>query len=127
MSNIIASTLSSEVIACFFTTYNALGFGFSESIYANALSVELRSRNMDVLREVPIEVVYRGVPVGVYRLDITVNGRILIEIKATKALCDADERQLLSYLKATNIEIGYLLHFGPTPEFQRRIYTNDRK
>lgn len=91
------------------------------------MAVELRFRGLDVVREVPSEVVYRGVPVGFYRADMTVNECLLIEIKATKTITDADERQLLNYLKASRIEVGLLLHFGPKPSFRRLTYTNERK
>ena len=56
-----------------------------------------------------------------------VEDRVLIEVKSTKAITDADIRQLVNYLKASNAEVGLLLHFGPTPQVKRRIFTNDRK
>ena len=104
-----------------------LGFGFLEGIYTSALAVELGHRGLAVVREAPIEVFYRGVLVGRYRLDMTVEDRVLVEAKATKTVSQADERQLLNYLKATNYEVGLLLHFGPTPGFRRLVYANQRK
>jgi GxxExxY protein len=98
-----------------------------EGSYANALAVELRSKGLSVRREVPIEVVYRGVPVGMYRVDLIVEESVLVEVKSTKTVSDADFRQVLNYLKATDLEVGFLLHFGPKPRFRRLIYTNDRK
>jgi GxxExxY protein len=115
------------VLAAFFTVYRELGYGFLEAVYVNALYVELTKCGIDVKREVLTEVLYAGVSVGTYRIDVLVAGRIMIEVKSTKTLSDADERQLLNYLKATNIEVGFLLHFGPEPRFRRRILTNDRK
>ena len=70
---------------------------------------------------------YQGVSVGIYRIDLVVSNRIMLEVKSTKTISDGDERQLLNYLKATTIEVGFLLHFGPRPQFRRRILTNDRK
>ena len=70
---------------------------------------------------------YQGVSVGTYRIDLLVSNRIMLEVKSTKTISDGDERQLLNYLKATTIEVGFLLHFGPEPRFRRRILTNDRK
>jgi GxxExxY protein len=102
-------------------------FGFPESIYSNALAVELDRRGLRVAREVPIEVVFDGVQVGRFRLDMVVEGLILVELKATAALSDGDTRQLLSYLKATDIEVGLLLHFGPSATFKRFVYSNERK
>lgn len=66
-------------------------------------------------------------PALMYRADLVVGARIMVEVKSTKTLTDADERQLLNYLKATSIEVGFLLHFGPQPRFRRLILTNDRK
>lgn len=123
----LEASITDQVIGAFFEVYKDLGYGFLEAVYANALSVELRSRGLELTREVPIQVVYRGVPVGTYRVDMIVEGRVLVEVKSAKALSEADERQLLNYLKATNVEVGFLLHFGPEPGFRRRIYTNDRK
>lgn len=82
------------------------GYGFLENAYANAPSVELRRVGVVVAREVPIEVVYEGVVVGLYRAAMIVGNRLLIEVKATKALTAADERQVLNYLRATNLELA---------------------
>lgn len=126
-SRLLHGDITEQVIGGFFDVYKDHGFGFLESIYANSLAVELRSRGLELAREVPIEVTYRGVPVGIFRYDMIVAGRVLVEIKSTKAITDADERQIQNYLKATNIEVGLLLHFGPSPQYRRFIYTNDRK
>jgi GxxExxY protein len=121
------SDVTGHAIGSFHVVYKDLGFGFLENVYSNAMAVELQFRGLKVTREMPTEVVYRGVPVGFYRADMTVNDVLLIEIKATKTISEADERQLLNYLKASHIEVGLLLHFGPKPAFRRLIYTNDRK
>jgi GxxExxY protein len=124
---LLEAVLSEQILAAFFYVYRALGFGFLESVYRNALAVHLGRMGLKVECEVPIEVVFDGVIVGRFRGDILVNGRILIEVKATKSLTDADDKQLMNYLKGTSIEIGYILHFGPTPQFRRKVFTNDRK
>ena len=123
----LEATLSAQVLAAFFKVYRELGYGFLEAVYVNALFVELTKRGMDVKREVLIEVMYQGVSVGTYRIDLLVSNRIMLEVKSTKTISDGDERQLLNYLKATTIEVGFLLHFDPEPRFRRRILTNDRK
>jgi GxxExxY protein len=123
----LEANLSEQVLAAFFEVYRELGYGFLEAVYINALFIELTKRGIDVRREVLVEVLYEGVSVGTYRIDLLVGNRIMIEVKSTKAIVDADERQLLNYLKATTIEVGFLLHFGPEPHFRRRILTNDRK
>jgi GxxExxY protein len=127
LSQMLEPRLSEQLLDSFFAVYREHGFGFLEGVYSNSMAVELQDLGLEVLREVPVEVSYRGVPVGRYRLDLVVNDRLLVEVKATKALTDADERQLLNYLRASRLEIGYLLHFGPVPAFRRFIYTNDRK
>ena len=124
---LLEAVLSEQILAAFFYVYRALGFGFLESVYCNALCVQLRKIGLDIQREVPIDVLFDGVVVGKFRADILVNNRILIEVKASKALTEADDKQLMNYLKGTRIEVGYLLHFGPTPQFRRKVFTNDRK
>jgi GxxExxY protein len=114
-------------LARFFRAYNGVGFGYSENVCRNALVVELQFLHIAVAREVPIEVVHRGVPIGRFRLDLVVDECVLVEVKATKGLIDADRRQIQSYLKATPIEVGLLFNFGPKPERERFIYTNDRE
>jgi GxxExxY protein len=70
---------------------------------------------------------YKGVGVGTFRVDVLVADAVLVEVKSTEALCDADERQLLNYLRATNIEVGMLLHFGPKARYRRFVYSNTNK
>ncbi len=114
--------LTNLVIGSFFHVYNDFGYGFLEAPYANALAVELRFRGLQVAREVPIELVYRGAVVGEYRADMIVCGRVLVEVKSNKCLIEADERQLQNYLKGSRIRVGLLLNFGPRPEFRRRVF-----
>lgn len=78
-------------------------------------------------RQRPIEVYYSGHQVGYYYADLVIDGLVIIELKCGEALCEAHEAQLLNYLKATDIEVGLLLNFGPRPEFRRKIFTNDKK
>lgn len=119
--------ISETLLDSFFFVYNEYGFGFLEAVYANALATELEYRGLHVQRQAPFELHHRGKEVGRYRADLLVENRIMIEVKSTQHLVEADERQLLNYLKATPIELGFLLHFGPNPRFLRRILTNDRK
>lgn len=121
------SELTEEIIGGFFAVYNALGYGFLEKVYANALKLELEKRRLKVLQEFPITVQYLGQEVGQYYADIIVNDLVIIEVKATKALAQEHEAQLLNYLKATPYEVGLLLNFGPKPEQKRRSFDNNRK
>ena len=123
----IEPELSKIIVDVFYIVYNKLGFGFLESVYKNALAIEFRKRGIRFEREVLIEALYDGMVVGTFRADFIVEERILLEIKSTKCLTDADDRQHLNYLRSSRVELGYLLHFGPRPQFRRLIFTNDRK
>lgn len=121
------SELTEEIIGAFFAVYNALGYGFLEKVYANALKFELERRGLKVKQEFPIVVHYLGQTVGEYFSDLIVDDLVIVEIKATKVLLQEHEAQLLNYLKATPHEVGLLLNFGPKPEQKRRSFDNTRK
>ena len=116
-----------KIIQAFYKVYNTLGYGFLEKVYENAMLIELSRMGLECKSQYPIRVFYETYPVGDYFADILVDDCIIIENKATEALVEANELQLINYLKATDIEVGLLLNFGKKPEFKRRIFTNDRK
>lgn len=115
--------LSHRIIGAFYYVYNGLGYGFLESVYRRALARELTRRGLNVAVDVPAEVRFDGEIVGVFKSDILVETRIVLELKAARALSPADEMQVLNYLRATDLELGILLHFGPKPQFRRFINT----
>lgn len=119
--------LTKQIIGGFYAVYNSLGYGFLERVYENALMIELRSRGLEPEQQKPITVYYRGEPVGEYFADIVVANMVIVELKAIQELGKAHEAQLLNYLKATTIEVGLLLNFGPKPEVRRKLYDNERK
>jgi GxxExxY protein len=119
--------ITSQIIAAFYAVYNKLGYGFLEKVYENALILELRKAGLKVLQQVPIEVCYDGQPVGEYFADLLVEDKVILEVKATEALIKAHENQLVNYLKATRLELGLVLNFGPEPQFKRKIFTNEHK
>jgi GxxExxY protein len=119
--------LTGQIIKAFYNVYNELGYGFLEKVYEKSLALELESIGLRVGRQRPINVFYLGRPVGDYYADLIVEGLVIIELKCAEALCEAHEAQLLNYLKATNVEVGLLLNFGPKPAFRRKIFTNDKK
>ncbi|MDF1581261.1 MAG: GxxExxY protein [Desulfuromonadales bacterium] len=121
------SSLTESIICCFYIVYNSLGYGFLEKVYENALALELKSRDMLVAQQFPIAVYYAGHIVGEYFSDLMVEDKILIEIKAVRSLMPEHEAQLLNYLRATDIEVGLLLNFGPDPEVRRKAFDNTRK
>ena len=114
--------LTEQVIKAFFKVYNTLGYGFSETVYQNALAIELRKRGFAVAPQAPIEVYYEGELVGEYFADLLVNGLVILELKAVGSLAAEHGTQLINYLKASRLEVGLVMNFGPKPEFQRRVF-----
>lgn len=98
-----------------------------EHVYGAALEQELQSRGHSVAREVSVQVFYKQRPLATLRLDLLVDGKVVVEIKSAYELHKAASRQVYSYLRATNLEVALLLHFGPRPSFFRMLLTNDRK
>lgn len=123
MGSLLHKEITEQVLASFFGVYDEHGFGFAEAVYQRSLVVELQLRGLEVGREVRTEIVYKGVPVGLYRADLIVSGKVLVEVKSIATLGPADERQVINYLKATGIVVGMLLNFGPRPQFRRLIYS----
>ena len=127
MTDYLHSDLTSGVIKAFYDVYNELGFGFLEKVYENALAMELRQRGFTVDQQAPLPVWYHGHQVGAYYADLVVNGCVILELKAAESLVEDHEKQLLNYLKASDIEVGLLLNFGHKPEVRRTIYETARK
>jgi GxxExxY protein len=119
--------LTEKIIGAFYKVYNTLGYGFSEKVYENALAIELRKLGLKVEQQARIVVYYESEVVGEYQADLVVNDVVIVELKAARQLADEHEAQLLNYLKATPIEVGLLLNFGPKAEIKRKVYDNERK
>lgn len=125
--HLLEAELTGSVIGSFFDVHRELGFGFREHIYALALERDLLARSHRVEREVAVMVYYRGEPIARQTLDMIVDEKVIIEIKATEQLHSSGTLQLFSYLCATNLEVGLLLHFGREPKFHRVICENRLK
>ncbi len=119
--------VTEAIIGCFYNVYNELGYGFLESVYEKAMMIELASLGIQVVNQYPISVAYHGKVVGEYKADLLVENKVIVEIKAASDLHDRFEAQLLNYLKATKIEVGLLINFGPKAKFYRRAYDNSNK
>lgn len=115
--------ITGEIISAFYAVYNELGFGFLESVYVRALSIELFQRRMNAAREVPVTVYYKGVTVGTYRADLVVADTVVVEVKSGDQVLEHDRPQLINYLRASNKEVGLLLYFGPKAILKRVIHT----
>jgi GxxExxY protein len=119
--------LTDKIIACFYQVYNDLGYGFLERVYQNALYYALVDEGLKCETEKMIKVYHNERVVGDYRADILVESKVLLELKSNEELNSANEKQLINYLKATEIEVGLLLNFGKRPQFKRKVFTNDNK
>jgi GxxExxY protein len=113
------SVLTRTIIAAFFAVYNTLGFGFLESVYLACLERELIKRGLRVAREVSVQVWYDGEPVAWQRLDLVIEGRVVVELKSTASLPPSATRQLYNYLRASRLRVGLVLHFGHRPHVHR--------
>jgi len=94
-----------RVIASCFKVHKALGAGFLEKVYENALVMELERNGLTVRQQAPISVEYEGVVVGEYFADILVDERVILELKANESLSKDHEVQLVNYLAATGLDI----------------------
>ena len=112
------------IIGAFYEVYNRLGFGFLEHVYSLALERELVERGHFVQREVVVTITYKGKPLTKQRLDMVVDECVVVENKSTAVLPQFTRRQTRNYLKASTLEVGLILHFGPTAKFYRIIQTH---
>ena len=114
--------LSSRIIGAAIEVHRELGPGFLEAIYEEALKVELPEQSMHCDSQKEIKIEYLGVEIGVHRLDLLVEKKIIVELKAVKELTDIHFAQLRSYLKAAGLRVGLLLNFAkPTLEIRRVV------
>ena len=119
--------ITDVTLKCFYDVYNELGYGFLETVYENALAIEIRNAGLSCLQQFSIPVYFKDHIVGNYFADLFVADKVLIELKAAESICEEHELQLLNYLKATNIEVGLLLNFGKKPQFKRKVFSNNYK
>lgn len=119
--------LTRRIIGVFFEVYNELGHGFLESVYVEALALALRQAGLTVKREFPLTVRFRNRVVGEFRADLVVAGAVLVEAKACQCLHPSHQAQALNYLRATVLEVGLLLNFGPRPSVKRLLFDNPLK
>ena len=119
---IIYKELSYAIIEACMEVHTILGPGFTEKLYEEAVIREIAKRSIAFERQKLIEVFYKGDKIGEYRLDIVVDNKIILELKAVAELNSTFEAQLFSYLKATNLKLGILINFGKKKlEFKRIV------
>ena len=124
---LIEGALTSSIIGAFYEVYNTLDFGFREDVYKSALEKELHALGHDVQREVRVVVHYKGEPIAVQIIDMLVDGKCVVEAKSSADLRPSWGRQLQNYLRATDLEVGLLLHFGLEAKFYRLVELRSKK
>jgi len=116
--------LTKNIINAAYNVYNALGKGFLEKVYENALTIELKEKGINVIQQAPIITLYKNKIVGDYIADLLIEEKVIVELKAIKELKKIHEVQLVNYLAATKIELGLLLNFGENFELKRKIFSH---
>ena len=112
--------LTHRIIGACFTVQREFGYGFLEAVYRRSIAVELQYLGIPVEQEVRYELFHRGVSVGVYKADL-VAGQVLIETKAGPTIPEGSQAQLLNCLSASRLQLGLLVHFGPTGAVIKRL------
>lgn len=114
--------LTGEIIGAFHGVYMALGCGFLEKVYENALGFEFEDRKLGFKSQAPIKIGYKGRIAGDYFADFIVEDKVIVEVKAKGELNGVDEMQLLNYLKGAGVRVGLLVNFGGKRlEFKRMV------
>jgi len=105
--------ISYKIRGAIFDVYNGLGAGLLESVYVAALEWELIKQGLEVKREVPVPVHYKEVKMDLgFRLDLLIDNKVIIEVKSVEKLAEVHHKQVLTYLKITNLKLGILVNFN---------------
>jgi GxxExxY protein len=119
--------LTAKIIRVYYDVYNELGHGFLGAVYERSMTLALQDAGLQAHAQASIPVTFRGHVVGEYRADILVEDKILVELKAVRALATEHYAQVIHYLRATPIEGGLLFNFGSSPSFKRFLLDNVSK
>jgi GxxExxY protein len=124
---IVEKDLSFKIMKAAFEVHNQLGPGFLESLYEQAMAIELKSQGMDVVHQKHVVVRYKGQVIGEHILDAVINKMVILEYKAVSELAPIHEQQALSYLKATGLPLAIVINFGTTRvQFSRVVNTKGK-
>jgi len=123
---IIEKELSYQIIQAAYEVFNALGPGFVEKIYEGGMYEELLRRNHKVERQKRIPIYFKGKQIGIHVLDLLVDGRVILELKAVAEISPIHKKQALSYLKATGLELALIINFGANRMQSSRVVHTKR-
>jgi GxxExxY protein len=119
--------VTDAILQVYYQARHEFGHGFLEILCQRVMVMALRQAGLQVAEATPCAVHFRGEKIGHLIFDIIVNGVVLIEVKSCAGIEPRHQAQVINYLRASELEVGLLLNFGPKPEFERIIFTNARK
>ncbi len=117
--------LSGKILNAYFNVLKILGTGYLESVYENAMCVELDELGIPYVRQKHLNVIYRERLIGEFVADIVVDDKIILELKSVSKLVPAHSAQLINYLTITKFKVGLLLNFGEGRDY-KRVYLKDK-
>jgi GxxExxY protein len=126
-SDLLYSDLTREIIGAAMEVHGTLSSGFLESVYEEALAIEFGLRKVCYERQKSIDVFYKGLLTKQFVCDFLVGEKVLVELKAIKAITNIEEAQILNYLKATGVEVGLLINFGEQSLKYKRLVLQEQK
>ncbi len=122
--NYLNQDLTEKIIGAAMEVHNTLHNGFLESVYEEAMAIELDLQKISFERQKPVDVFYKGKLAKQFFCDFVIENKVLVELKAIKKLTETENAQVLNYLKATNLSLALLINFGNSSlEFKRLIDT----
>jgi GxxExxY protein len=119
--------ITEKIIESAMNVHNVLGCGFQEFIYQKAMIIECGLHELQVKNEVEMPIFYRGIHIGTRRVDLFINDKILVELKAVSQLENVHLAQAINYLEAFRLEVGLLINFGSTKLQFRRLMLNEEQ
>jgi GxxExxY protein len=126
-TTLIHGDLTDKIIGIYHQAHYELGSGFLEKVCQRAMVIALVEAGLSVREEVPLRVHFRGRVIGCFFADLVVNDLALVEVKSCPALNGRHKAQVLNYLRASWLEVGLIVNFGPTREINRVVLSNARK
>jgi GxxExxY protein len=121
LATFLYGQLTSRIIGCAIEVHKELGPGFLESLYEEAFCAELSRQNLAFLRQRPVRICYKGLAIGTHRLDVVVEQKVIVELKAVKAIDEVHLAVMISYLKASRYPLGLIVNFSAAKTQIRRL------
>ena len=127
MTEIIEKDLSYEIVKAGYEVFNELGPGFDEKVYENAFVILLQKYKHAIEQQKRVKIYFQGQEVGLDKIDLIVDGRVILELKAVSEIAPVHRQQALSYLKATGLELALVINFGANRLQVARVVNTKQK